>query len=106
MAIDTNSDANLNSQTKDTNVYTNLDNIGIIKEGDKVKVNYTGRLTDGNIFDSSVGKKPLEFTVGAHQMISGFDKAVVGMKVGETKTVTLAPEEAYGEADPKNNDIR
>lgn len=66
------------------------------KAGDTVKVDYTGTLTDGTVFDSSVGKSPLEFTVGAGQMIKGFDNAVPGMKVGQNKTVVLPPEEAYG----------
>jgi peptidylprolyl isomerase len=69
----------------------------VVKNGDNISVNYTGSLQDGTVFDTSIGKTPLTFTVGAGQMISGFDKAVVGMKVGEKKTVTLAPEEAYGE---------
>jgi len=66
-------------------------------DGDKVFVHYTGTLNDGTVFDSSVDREPLEFIVGAGQMISGFDKAVMGMKVGESKTVTLSPAEAYGE---------
>ena len=66
------------------------------KVGDTVKVDYTGTLTDGTVFDSSVGKTPLEFTVGAGQMIKGFDNAVLGMKVGQNKTVVLPPEDAYG----------
>ncbi len=65
--------------------------------GDKVKVHYTGTLKDGTVFDSSVNRTPLAFTVGAGQMIEGFDKAVVGMKVGESKTVTIAAAQAYGE---------
>ena len=69
----------------------------VAKEGDKVSVHYTGTLEDGTQFDSSVGKTPLTFTIGAGQMIAGFDNAVRGMKVGETKTVTLTPEEAYGQ---------
>jgi len=66
------------------------------KAGDQVAVDYTGTLEDGTEFDSSRDRGPLEFTVGAGQMIAGFDAAVVGMKVGDTKTVTLPPEEAYG----------
>ncbi|MDO8716754.1 MAG: peptidylprolyl isomerase [Dehalococcoidales bacterium] len=66
------------------------------KVGDTVKVDYTGTLTDGTVFDSSVGKTPLEFTVGAGQMIKGFDNALPGMKVGQNKTVVLPPEDAYG----------
>ena len=68
------------------------------KKGDRVKVHYTGKLTDGKQFDSSQGREPLEFTVGAGQMIKGFDEAIPGMEVGEKKTIKLAPTEAYGES--------
>lgn len=68
------------------------------KKGDKVKVHYTGKLTNGEQFDSSAGRAPLAFTVGAGQMIAGFDKAIPGMSVGEKKTVTISPEEGYGHA--------
>ena len=71
------------------------------KDGDVVKVHYTGTLADGTQFDSSVGRDPLEFTVGAGQMIPGFDRAVVGMKVGEKKTITIPAADAYGEYDPE-----
>jgi FKBP-type peptidyl-prolyl cis-trans isomerase len=71
-------------------------NAAVVKTGDTVKVDYTGKLENGTVFDSSEGKQPLEFEVGAGQMISGFDKGVIGMKVGQTKTLTLPPEEAYG----------
>lgn len=67
------------------------------KEGDKVKVHYTGKLTSGEQFDSSEGRDPLEFTIGAGQMIKGFDNAMPGMKVGEKKTINIPPDEAYGE---------
>lgn len=66
------------------------------KNGDKVKVHYTGKLTSGEQFDSSAGRSPLEFTVGAGQMIKGFDSAIPGMEVGHKKTITIAPEDAYG----------
>lgn len=66
-------------------------------EGDTVTVNYTGSLDDGTVFDSSVGGDPLTFVIGDGTMIVGFDKAVRGMEVGETKTVTIHPDEAYGE---------
>ena len=69
----------------------------IAQDGDFVAVHYTCTLTDGTKFDSSHDRgQTLTFTVGARQMISGFDNAVKGMKVGDTKTVTLPPEEAYG----------
>ncbi len=67
-----------------------------VKAGDAVKVHYTGKLTTGEQFDSSEGREPLEFTVGAGMMIKGFDAAMPGMTVGEKKTVTIAPEDAYG----------
>jgi peptidylprolyl isomerase len=66
------------------------------KSGDVVRVHYTGRLLDGTTFDSSEGREPLEFTVGAGQMISGFDAGVHGMNVGDKKTIQIAPEDAYG----------
>ena len=66
------------------------------KGGDTVKVNYTGKLDDGSVFDSSQGREPLQFVLGAGQMIAGFDQGVVGMKVGEKKTIILTPEQAYG----------
>lgn len=71
------------------------------KTNDTVKVHYTGKLTNGEQFDSSAGREPLEFTVGAGQMIPGFDSAVNGMELNEKKTVTLPPSEAYGERDEK-----
>ncbi len=71
------------------------------KKGDSVKVHYKGTLTSGEQFDSSEGRAPLEFTVGAGQMIAGFDAAIPGMSIGEKKTITIAPADAYGE---KNNE--
>ncbi len=71
------------------------------KKGDIVKVHYTGKLTSGDQFDSSAGRSPLEFKVGAGQMIPGFDQAIPGMNVGEKKTITVPPADAYGE---KNNE--
>lgn len=67
------------------------------KAGDTVQVHYTGKLDDGSVFDSSAGRDPLEFTVGAGQVIPGFEQAVEGMAVGQTKTVTIPSAEAYGE---------
>lgn len=66
------------------------------KEGDTVQVHYTGKLEDGTVFDSSEERTPLEFTIGSGQIIPGFERAVVGMEPGETKTTTIQPEEVYG----------
>ena len=67
------------------------------QEGDKVKVHYHGTLRSGEIFDSSQGREPLEFTVGSGQVIKGFDEGVKGMSIGEKKTVEIPVEDAYGE---------
>jgi len=67
------------------------------KPGNTVKVHYTGTLTDGTKFDSSRGQEPLEFTLGQDEMIGGFEQAVVGMSLGENKTVTIPSDDAYGE---------
>ena len=69
------------------------------KDGDAVKVHYTGTLGDGTTFDTSVGSDPLEFTLGEGRMIPGFEQAVYGLKVGQSKTVTIPVEEAYGPHD-------
>ena len=66
------------------------------KEGDVVRVNYTGKLEDGTVFDTSENREPLDFTIGEEKVIPGFEQAVVGMEPGETKTETLPPERAYG----------
>lgn len=66
------------------------------KEGDVVRVHYTGRLKDNRIFDTSLDGEPLELTVGAGEVIPGFEQAVIGMEVGDKKTVTIAAEDAYG----------
>jgi len=68
-----------------------------IKAGDTISVNYTGRLEDGQVFDSSEGREPLKFTVGAGQLIKGFDDAVVGLKPGDKTTITVEPKGGYGE---------
>lgn len=70
----------------------------VAKKGDQVKVHYTGRLTDGTIFDSSEGRDPLAFEVGAGMMIKGFDAAVDGMALGAKVTAEIPAAEAYGEA--------
>jgi peptidylprolyl isomerase len=72
-----------------------------VKTGDVVRVHYTGTLVDGSQFDSSVGRNPLEFTVGAGQMIAGFDAGVLGMVVGEKKTLQIDPDHGYGQSNPE-----
>lgn len=70
--------------------------MGQAKQGDNVKVHYTGKLEDGTVFDSSVEREPLAFKIGAGQIIPGFEKAVEGMEPGEKTTTTIPAEEAYG----------
>jgi FKBP-type peptidyl-prolyl cis-trans isomerase 2 len=72
----------------------------IVSEGKSVKVNYT-LTVDGKVLDSSKGREPLQFKAGNHEMIPGFEKAVMGMKSGEKKSFTLSPAEGYGQVDPK-----
>lgn len=67
-----------------------------VKENDTVKVHYTGKLINGQIFDSSLEREPLEVNLGQGMLIPGFEKAIIDMKVNEKKTVTIAKEEAYG----------
>jgi len=67
-----------------------------VKDGDTVKVHYTGTLEDGTVFDSSEGRDPLEFTLGEGQLIPGFEKTVLGMTAGESRTVNIPAGEAYG----------
>jgi len=73
----------------------------IVKKGDKVKVEYTGMLEDGTVFDSSKHHDgPLEFEVGGGQIIKGFDDGILGMKPGDEKEIKLFPKDAYGDHDP------
>jgi len=71
--------------------------MSVVKKDSVVKVHYKGTLKDGSVFDSSQGRDPLEFTVGAGMMIAGFDAGVVGMAVGEKKTLEIPSDQAYGE---------
>lgn len=72
------------------------------KHGDTVKVHYTGKLDDGTVFDSSTSREPLEFTIGDGQIIPDFEQAVVGMNPGESKTIRIESESAYG---PHNDEM-
>ncbi len=69
----------------------------MVKSGDTVNVHYKGTLSDGTLFDSSEGREPLQFEAGSGMVISGFDNAVIGMSVGDSKTVHIPSAEAYGE---------
>jgi peptidylprolyl isomerase len=70
------------------------------KEGNTVKIHYTGRLQDGTEFDSSSDREPLQFNIGSGQVIPGFEEAVTGMRVGEKKTAQIPCDKAYGKRDP------
>ncbi len=83
------------------NTNTNTNNEGVAKNGDTLVMNYTGRLTDGTEFDSNVNPKfghvePFEFKLGAGQVIKGWDEGLLGMSIGEKKTLTIPAEKAYG----------
>ena len=71
------------------------------KSGDTVRIHYTGTLDDKSVFDTSRERDPLEFTLGSGQVIAGFDDAVTGMGIGESKTVTIPSERAYGPLKPE-----
>jgi peptidylprolyl isomerase len=67
-----------------------------VKNGDTVKIHYTGKLEDGTVFDTSSGREPIQFTIGSNQVIAGLEKAVVGMNQGESKTSKITSDQAYG----------
>ena len=67
------------------------------KKGDTVKVHYTGKLDDGEVFDTSTNSEPVEFKIGEEKIIDGFEQAVLGMQVGESTTVKIPSDKAYGE---------
>jgi peptidylprolyl isomerase len=71
--------------------------MGSVKEGDVISLHYTGSLDDGTVFDSSEQGTPLSFTVGAGEVIPGFDEGVRGMTVGETRDISISPDQAYGD---------
>ena len=74
--------------------------MSIVKANNTVKVNYTGKLSDGQVFDSSEGKEPIEVTLGEGRLIPGFEKGLIDMALNEKKTISIAKEEAYGEVNP------
>ena len=71
-----------------------------VQVDDVIRVHYTGKLEDGTEFDSSNGREPIEFKVGEGRLISGFENGVIGMKPGESKTISIPPTEAYGRTIP------
>jgi peptidylprolyl isomerase len=72
------------------------EDLSIAKEGSTVRVNYTGTLEDGTVFDTSEGREPLEFTIGQGDVITGFEEAIKGMRVGDRKMVIIPSDQAYG----------
>lgn len=73
----------------------------MIKKGNTVKVHYTGKLEDNQVFDSSAGRQPIEFQVGNQQVIEGFESAVLGLNKGDKTTITIEPDKAYGSVRPE-----
>jgi FKBP-type peptidyl-prolyl cis-trans isomerase 2 len=74
----------------------NGENMAQVKNGDTVKVHYTGKLQDGTVFDSSVERDPMQFTIGEGRVIPGFEDSVIGMNPGDSKTIEVSPDKAYG----------
>jgi FKBP-type peptidyl-prolyl cis-trans isomerase len=98
---DTNTPKAMDTHTTTTNTNAKPTEARVAKNGDTLVMNYTGRLTDGTVFDSNVDAKfghvtPFTFVLGAHQVITGWDEGLLGMKVGEKKTLTIPPEKGYG----------
>ena len=71
-----------------------------VKVNSTIKVNYTGKLANGQVFDTSEGKEPIEFVLGQERLIPGFEKGLIDMKLNETKTIEIAKDQAYGEPNP------
>jgi len=107
-----NGNTDLNNPDDNSGIYNNLNQFVKVKAGDTVSVYYVGKLTDGNVFDSSVGKDPLTFVAGTGEMIvngkivgtvvEGFRTPVIGMKVGDKKTIEISPEQGYGAINEDN----
>lgn len=102
--ISINKKANMNPNDNIAPINDAIPAGGVAKTGDTVSMNYTGRLENGTVFDSNVDPKfnhvePFVFSLGAGQVISGWDEGIVGMKVGEKKTLVVPPEKAYGPND-------
>jgi|SRR3989344_1112627 len=102
--ISVNNKANMATENEGNNANQEVSSGETAKSGDTVAMNYTGRLQDGTVFDSNVDPKfqhvePFVFTLGAGQVIAGWDEGIVGMKVGEKKTLVIPPNKAYGPND-------
>ncbi len=102
--ISVNNKANMATENEGNNANQEVSSGETAKAGDIVAMNYTGRLQDGTVFDSNVDPKfqhvePFTFTLGAGQVIAGWDEGIVGMKVGEKKTLVIPPSKAYGPND-------
>ncbi len=82
--------------TTDIHAKNNKKNQAVVADGKKVSIEYTLKLEDGTTVDTNVGKKPLTFVIGSHQIIEGLEDALKGMKIGETKHVVVPPEKGYG----------
>ncbi|QUY42210.1 peptidylprolyl isomerase [Acaryochloris marina] len=76
--------------------------MAVAKVGDTVSIHYTGKLDDGSVFDSSLEREPLQFSIGGQQVIPGFEQAVIGMNPGDSKTETIVYDQAYG---PRHEDM-
>jgi len=96
---------NANKGAEEESTYTSQNDMEkVAKNGDILVMNYTGRFTNGTVFDSNVDPKfnhvePFKFTLGAGMVIKGWDEGLLGMKIGEKKTLTIPPEKAYGPND-------
>lgn len=73
----------------------------MVKAGDTIQIHYKGTFDDGEVFDSSEGREPLQFQVGSGMVIKGFDDGVLGMNIGDKKSINIASKDAYGEANPE-----
>ncbi|ARV14260.1 FKBP-type peptidyl-prolyl cis-trans isomerase [Polaribacter sp. SA4-12] len=71
-----------------------------VKVNSTIKVNYTGKLANGQVFDTSEGKEPIEFVLGQERLIPGFEKGLIDMKLNEKKTIEITKDQAYGEPNP------
>jgi len=74
---------------------------GVVEDGNVVRIHYTGTLDSGETFDSSKGREPIEFVIGEHNVIPGFEQAIVGMKKGDKKSIVLESKDAYGDVNPQ-----